>query len=147
MLQHDRALRELVAVGASPSARAVVLWRAVPAGSGTSRRRNGVDGGERERESQSDLGHGRSPRVEARSGFCGLDRGTRRLFLPSHSNGVCLVQVFVCSVRCAVHIGVSCRCNRTSGHIRLAVFQIFDVSSARQDCGELCGVSTSITAS
>jgi hypothetical protein len=81
MLQRSSRLRDLVAVGASPGARAVVLHRAVPAGSGTSRRRNGVADGERERESQRNLGqHGHSPRVEARSSFCELDRGTRRLF-------------------------------------------------------------------
>jgi hypothetical protein len=63
----DRALRDLVAVGASPGARAVVLHRVGPAGPGSSGRRNGIDGGERERESQSNLGqHGHSPRVEAR---------------------------------------------------------------------------------
>ena len=77
----DRALPELVAVRASPGARAVVLHRAVPAGSRTSRRRNDVDDGERKREGQSNLAqHGHSPQVEARSGFCGLDRGTRRIF-------------------------------------------------------------------
>jgi hypothetical protein len=100
----DRALGDLVAVGASPGARAVVLHRGVPAGSGSSRRRNGVADGARERENQSNLGqYGHSPRVEARSGSCGLDRGTQRLFPRSHSNGVRSVQVFVCSMRCAVH--------------------------------------------
>jgi hypothetical protein len=116
----DRALRELVAVRASPGARAVVLHRAVPAGSRTSRRRNDVDDGERKRQGQSSLAqHGHSPQVEARCGFFGLDRGTRRLFHAGHSTGVRSVQVFVCSKRCADHINVSCRCNRTSGHIRL----------------------------
>ena len=106
----DRALRELVAVRASPGARAVVLHRAVPAGSRTSRRRNDVDDGERKREGQSNLAqHGHSPQVEARSGFCGLDRGTRRLFRAGHSTGVRSVQVFVCSKRCADHINVSRR--------------------------------------
>ena len=66
----DCALRDLVAVGASPGARAVVLDHAVPAGCGISRCRNGVDDGERERESQSNLGqHGHSPRVEAGNGL------------------------------------------------------------------------------
>jgi hypothetical protein len=68
----DRALRDLVAVRAAPGARAVVLHRVGPAGSWTSGRRNGVDGGERERERQSNLGqHDHSPRVEARSDFVG----------------------------------------------------------------------------
>jgi hypothetical protein len=99
----DHPLGDLIAVGASPGARAVVLHRAVPAGPGTSKRRNGVDDGERKRESQSNLAqHDHSPRVEARSGFCGLDRGTGWLFPRSHSNGVRSAQVFVCSVRCAV---------------------------------------------
>jgi hypothetical protein len=105
----DHPLGELVAVGASPGARAVVLHRAVPAGPGTSKRRNGVDDGERKRESQSNLAqHDHSPRVEARSGFCGPDRETGWLFPRSHSNGVRSAQVFVCSVRCAVHVSVSC---------------------------------------
>ena len=135
----DRALRELVAVRASPGARAVVLHRAVPAGSRTSRRRNDVDDGERKREGQSNLAqHGHSPQVEARSGFCGLDRGTRRLFRAGHSTGVRSVQVFVCSKRCADHINVSRRCNRTSGHIRRAMFHLFDMSfgetGSRRDC-------------
>ena len=135
----DRALRELVAVRASPGARAVVLHRAVPAGSRTSRRRNDVDDGERKREGQSNLAqHGHSPQVEARSGFCGLDRGTRRLFRAGHSTGVRSVQVFVCSKRCADHINVSRRCNRTSGHIRRAMFHFFDMSfgetGPRRDC-------------
>ena len=77
----DRAPRELVAVRASPGARAVVLHRAVPAGSRTSRRRNDGDDGERKREGQSHLAqHGHSPCAEARSGSCVLDRGTRHLF-------------------------------------------------------------------
>jgi len=137
----DRALRELllVAVRASPGARAVVLHRAVPAGSRTSRRRNDVDDGERKREGQSNLAqHGHSPQVEARSGFCGLDWGTRRLFRAGHSTGVRSVQVFVCSKRCADHINVSRRCNRTSGHIRRAMFHFFDMSfgetGPRRDC-------------
>jgi hypothetical protein len=120
----DRALRELVAVRASPGARAVVLHRAVPAGSRTSRRRNDVDDGERKREGQSNLAqHGHSPQVEARSGFCGLDRGTRRLFRAGHSTGVRSVQVFVCSRRCADHINVSRRRNEraatTAGDVAL----------------------------
>jgi hypothetical protein len=135
----DRALPELVAVRASPGARAVVLHRAVPAGSRTSRRRNDVDDGERKREGQSNLAqHGHSPQVEARSGFCGLDRGTRRIFRAGHSTGVRSVQVFVCSKRCADHINVSRRCNRTSGHIRRAMFHFFDMSfgetGPRRDC-------------
>ena len=70
----DRAPDDLVTVGADRGARAVVLKRAGPAGRRTSGRRNGLDNGEQERESQSNLGqHGRSPRAEARSGFCGLD--------------------------------------------------------------------------
>ena len=78
-------LSDLVAVGAGPSARAVVLHRAVPARSGPGRRRNGGADGERERESQSDLAqHGQSPCVEARSGFYELDRETRRLFPRSY---------------------------------------------------------------
>ena len=113
MLQR-RTLSDLVAVGAGPSARAVVLHRAVPARSGTGRRRNGGADGERERESQSDLAqHGHSPCVEARSGFYELDREMRRLFPRSHSNGVRSVQVFVCSVRCALHITVICLCDRS----------------------------------
>jgi hypothetical protein len=73
----DRALRDLVAVGASPGARAVVLHRVGPAGPGSSGRRNGIDGGERKRESQSNLGqHGHSPRVEARSDFVGRYGGS-----------------------------------------------------------------------
>lgn len=84
MLQR-RTLSDLVAVGAGPSARAVVLHRAVPARSGPGRRRNGGADGERERESQSDLAqHGQSPCVEARSGFYELDRETRRLFPRSY---------------------------------------------------------------
>ena len=135
----DRALRELVAVRASPGPRAVVLHRAVPAGSRSSRRRNDVDDGERKREGQSNLAqHGHSPQVEARSGFCGLDWGTRRLFRAGHSTGVRSVQVFVCSKRCADHINVSRRCNRTSGHIRRAMFHFFDMSfgetGPRRDC-------------
>ena len=138
MLQR-RTLSDLVAVRASPGARAVVLHRAVPAGSRTSRRRNDVDDGERKREGQSNLAqHGHSPQVEARSGFCGLDRGTRRLFRAGHSTGVRSVQVFVCSKRCADHINVSRRCNRTSGHIRRAMFHFFDMSfgetGPRRDC-------------
>lgn len=109
-----RILSDLVAVGTGPGARAVVLHRAVPARSGTSRRRNGGADGERERESQSDLAqHGHSPCVEARSGFYGLDRKTRRLFPRSHSNRVRSVQVFVCSARCALHITVICPCDRS----------------------------------
>ena len=109
-----RTLCDLVAVGAGPGARAVVLHRAVPARSGTGRRRNGGADGERERESQSDLAqHGHSPCVEARSGFYELDREMRRLFPRSHSNGVRSVQVFVCSVRCALHITVICLCDRS----------------------------------
>ena len=101
----DRALRELVAVRASPGARAVVLHRAVPAGSRTSRRWYDVNDGERKREGQSNLAqHDHSPQVEARSGFCGLDRGTRRLFRAVHSTGLRSVQVFVCAKRCADHI-------------------------------------------
>ena len=70
-----------VAVGADRGARAIVLKRAGPAGRRTGRRRNGLDDGERKRESQSDPGqHGHSPRVEAGSGFCGLDPGAPRLF-------------------------------------------------------------------
>jgi hypothetical protein len=137
----DRALRELVAVRASPGARAVVLHRGVPAGSRTSRRRNDVDDGERKREGQSNLAqHGHSPQVEARSGFCGLDRGTRRIFRAGHATGVRSVQVFVCSKRCADHINGSrrCRCNRTSGHIRRAMCHFFDISfgetGPRRDC-------------
>ena len=81
----DRALRELVAVRASPGARAVVLHRAVPAGSRTSRRRNDVDDGEHKREGQSNLAqHGHSPQVEARSGFCGLGSGNAA-FIPRWS--------------------------------------------------------------
>jgi hypothetical protein len=65
----EPALRDLVAVGASPGARAVVLHRVGPAGSGISGRRNGVDDGKRESESQSNFGqHGHSPRIEARNG-------------------------------------------------------------------------------
>jgi hypothetical protein len=68
----DRALRDLVAVGAGPGARTVVLHRVGPAGSWTSGCRNGVDGGERKRESQGNLGqHGHSPRMEARGEFVG----------------------------------------------------------------------------
>jgi hypothetical protein len=68
----DRALRDLVAVGAGPGARTVVLHRVGPAGSWTSGCRNGVDGGERKRESQGNLGqHGHSPRMEARGDFVG----------------------------------------------------------------------------
>jgi hypothetical protein len=135
----DRAPHHSVAVGTSRGARAVVLKRVRPAGPRTSGRRNGLDDGERERESQGNPGqHGHSPRVEARSGFCGLDPGTRRLFPCSHSNGVRPVQVFVCSLRCAVHVTVICLCNRTSGQIQLATFHIFDLSSARQDHGEHC---------
>ena len=135
----DRALRELVAVRASPGARAVVLHRAVPAGSRTSRRRNDVDDGERKREGQRNLAqHGHSPQVEARSGFCGLDWGTRRLFRAGHSTGVRSVQVFVCSKRCADHINVSRRCNRTSGHIRRAMLHFFDMISVRHERGEHC---------
>ena len=127
----DRALPELVAVRASPGARAVVLHRAVPAGSRTSRRRNGVDDGERKREGQSNLAqHGHSPQVEARSGFCGLDRGTRRLFRAGHSTGVRSVQVFVCSRRCADHINVSRRCNER------AATTAGDVALLRYDFGE-----------
>ena len=139
----DRALRELVAVRASPGARAVVLHRAVPAGSRTSSRRNDVDDGERKREGQSDLAqHGHSPQVEARSGFCRLDRGTRRLFRAGNPTGVRPVQVFVCSKRCADHINVSRCCNRTSGHIRRAMFHFFDMSfGARQDHGEGHGIA------
>ena len=58
------SLRDLVAIGTSPGARAVVLHRVGPASSGISRRRNGVDDSKREGESQSNLGqHGHSPRV------------------------------------------------------------------------------------
>ena len=58
------ARRNLIAIGAGPGAGAVVLHRAVPASRGSSRRRNGVDGGERQGESQSDLGqHDLSPRM------------------------------------------------------------------------------------
>jgi hypothetical protein len=49
----------LVTVGADRGARAVVLKRAGPAGRRTSGRRNGLDNGEQEPESQSNLGqHG-----------------------------------------------------------------------------------------
>ena len=138
MLQR-RTLSDLVAVGAGPSARAVVLHRAVPAGSRTSRCWNDVDDGERKREGQSNPAqHGHSPQVEAGSGFCGLDWGTRRLFRAGHSTGVRSVQVFVCSKRCADHINVSRRCNRTSSHIRRAMFHFFDMSfgetGPRRDC-------------
>ena len=134
----DRALRELVAVRASPGARAVVLHRAVPAGSRTSRRRNDVDDGERKREGQSNLAqHGHSPQVEARSGFCGLDRGTRRLFRAGHSTGVRSVQVFVCSRRCADHINVSRRRNEraatTAGDVELLRYD-FGETGSRRDC-------------
>src|SRR5262245_52106475 len=79
----------LVAVGASPGTRAVVLHRAIPAGFRTRRCRNGVAHGERERESQSNLAqHDQSPHVEARSDFYGLDRRAPRLFPGPHSNGV-----------------------------------------------------------
>ena len=55
----DRAPDDLVTVGADRGARAVVLKRAGPAGRRTSGRRNGLDNGEQERESQSNLGqHG-----------------------------------------------------------------------------------------
>lgn len=55
----DRAPDDLVTVGADRGARAVVLKRAGPAGRRTSRRRSGLDYGEQERESQSNLGqHG-----------------------------------------------------------------------------------------
>src|SRR5262249_20763959 len=86
----------LVAVGASPGPRAVVLHRAVPAGFRTRRCRNGVAHGERERERQSNLAqHDQSPHVEARSDFYGLDRRAPRLFPGPHSNGVRSAQVFV----------------------------------------------------
>ena len=55
----DRAPDDLVTVGADRGARAVVLKRAGPAGRRTSGRRNGLDNGEQEPESQSNLGqHG-----------------------------------------------------------------------------------------
>jgi hypothetical protein len=92
----DRAPDDLVTVGADRGARAVVLKRAGPAGRRTSRRRSGLDYGEQERESQSNLGqHGRSPCAEARSGFCGLDQRSASLFPRSHLDGVRSVQVFV----------------------------------------------------
>ena len=135
----DRALRELVAVRASPGPRAVVLHRAVPAGSRTSRRRNDVDDGERKREGQSNLAqHGHSPQVEARSGFCGLDWGTRRLFRAGHSTGVRSVQVFVCSKRCAItSMSVAAATNEraatTAGDVHF-----FDMISVRHERGEHC---------
>ena len=109
----DRALRESVAVRASPGARAVVLHRAVPAGSRTSRRRNDGDDRERKREGQSNLAqHIHSPQVEARSGFCGRDRGTRHLFRARHSDrGSLGTSLRVLSKRCADHVNVSHRCN------------------------------------
>jgi len=42
------------------------------------------------------------------------------------------MQVFVCSVKCAVHIKVSCLCGRDSA----GEFHIFDTSSARQNRGK-----------
>ena len=55
----DREPDDLVTVGADRGARAVVLKRAGPAGRRTSGRRNGLDNGEQEPESQSNLGqHG-----------------------------------------------------------------------------------------
>jgi hypothetical protein len=74
-------LRDLAAIWAGPGARAIVLHRAVPAGSRTSGRRNNGDNGERKRDSQSNLAqHGHSPCVEAKSRSLLLDRGTRHLF-------------------------------------------------------------------
>jgi hypothetical protein len=65
------------------------LKRAGPAGPGTGRRRYDLDDGERERESQNSPDqHGHSPDVEARSGFCRLDQGTRRLFPCARSNEI-----------------------------------------------------------
>ncbi len=91
------------------------------------------DGGDRQRKSQRNLGqHGHSPRVEARIGFRELDRGTRRLFPRSHSNGVRSVQVLVCSGKCADHIGVIRLCNRTSRAVLVGCFALFDTSSARR---------------
>ena len=108
MLQLDSPPFYLVAVGASPGTRAVVLHRAVPAGSRTSRCRNGVAHGDRERESQSNLAqHGHSPHVEAGSDFYGLDRRARCLFPGLHSNGFRSAQVFVRLVGCAGHISVN----------------------------------------
>ena len=73
---------------------------------------------------------------EARSSLHGLDHGMRHLFPRSRSNGVRSVQVFVCSVKRAVHIKVSCLCSRTSCPILLVMFHIFDMSSARQNRGQ-----------
>jgi hypothetical protein len=98
-----------VAVGTSRGARTVVLKRVRPAGPRTSRRRNRLDDGERERESQRNPGkHGHSPRVEASSGFCGLDPGTRRLFPCSHSKGVRPGTSLRVLFECAVHVTVIC---------------------------------------
>ena len=63
-----------------------------------------------------------SPHVEAGIGFRELDRGARRLFPRSHSNGVRQLQVFVYSGTCADHIGVIRLRNRTSRAILVAMF-------------------------
>ena len=103
----------LAAVGTDRGARAVVLKAGKPAGPGTSRRRNALDDGERERESQSNLAqHCHSPGVEARSGFCGLDRRTRAfisaLAFEMDSLGTSLRVLWWC----AAHISVNCLCSR-----------------------------------
>jgi hypothetical protein len=123
-----------MAVGASRGARGVVLKRVRPTGPRTSRRRNGLDDGERKRKSQSDPGqHGYSPRVEARSGFCGLDRGTQRLFraririgFARHKPSCALRGVQFTSL---LFVSATERASQT----RLSMFQIFDLSSTKQD--------------
>jgi hypothetical protein len=46
------------------------------------------------------------------------------------------VQVFVCSVKCAVYIKVSYLCARTSRSLMLVIFHILDMSSARRNRGQ-----------
>jgi hypothetical protein len=73
------ALRDLVAVRARPGAGAVVLHRGVPASRRSSRRRNGINGGERQGESQSDLGqHDLSPRMRSREWLLQRSNGRAR---------------------------------------------------------------------
>jgi hypothetical protein len=92
------------------------------------------DDGDRQCERECYLAqHDQSPCVEAGFGFCGLDRGTRHLFPRLYSNVVCLVQVFVCSGKCADHIRVIRLCNRTSRAILVAMFRLFDTGSAREE--------------
>ena len=88
------------------AARAVVLKRLGATGRKTGGRRNGLDDGEREREShlgQHDILLG----VEAGSGLCKSDRGAQHLFLRLQSNEARSAHVFVCTAMRVAHIRVS----------------------------------------